>query len=46
MISFSPGEHPIRIEDGEVALVSQLGTLVLHAAFPLKEMVYRGKLEL
>jgi hypothetical protein len=46
MISFSPGEHPIRIEDGEIALNSQLGNLVLHAAFSLKDMVYRGRLEL
>ncbi len=36
----------IRLQDREVTFVTRLGPIEVKAKFPLKEMVYRGKLEL
>jgi hypothetical protein len=46
MISFPQGSQPLQSSDGVVTFVSQTGFLLLRASFPLKKMVYRGKLEL
>jgi hypothetical protein len=46
VIFFPLGADPIQAEDKEVNLVSQIGTLGVRARFTLKEMVYRGRLEL
>jgi hypothetical protein len=46
LVSFARGQQPIETEDGEVTLAAQVGLLVIRARFPLKQMVYRGKLEL
>ena len=46
MISFPQGSQPLESSDGVVTFASQMGFLLLRASFPLKKMVYRGKLEL
>jgi hypothetical protein len=46
MISFPQGSQPLESSDGVVTFVSQMGFLLLRASFPLRKMVYRGKLEL
>jgi hypothetical protein len=46
MISFSKGRQPIELTEREVTFVSRIGDLIIRAPFFLKEMVYRGKLEL
>jgi hypothetical protein len=46
MISFLQGRQPIEPSDGRATFVSQMGFLLLRASFPLRKMVYRGKLEL
>jgi hypothetical protein len=46
MISFPQGRQPLESSDEVVTFVSQMGFLLLRASFPLKKMVYRGKLEL
>jgi hypothetical protein len=46
MISFSKGSQPIELPDREVTFVSRIGDLIVRTPFILKEMVYRGKLEL
>jgi hypothetical protein len=46
VIFFPLGKDPIQAEDREVSLVSQVGALGVRARFLLKDMVYRGKLEL
>jgi len=46
MISFSKGRQPIELPDREVIFVSRIGDLIVRAPFILKEMVYRGELEL
>jgi len=46
VIFFPLGADPISPEDREVSLVSQVGNLGVRARFVLKDMVYRGKLEL
>ena len=46
MLYFEAGQPPIQLADKEVALVSTIGSLRLVARFYLKQMVYRGKLEI
>ena len=46
MISFPQGSQPLESSDGVVTFVSQMGFLLLRVSFPLRRMVYRGKLEL
>jgi len=46
MISFSKGRQPIELPEREVTFVSRIGELIVRAPFFLKEMVYRGTLEL
>jgi hypothetical protein len=46
MISFPQGSQPLESSDGVVTFVSQMGFLLLRVSFPLRKMVYRGKLEL
>lgn len=46
VIFFPVGADAIQAEDKEVNLVSQIGTLGVRARFTLKDMVYRGRLEL
>ena len=46
MVTFSASEHPIQLSDGQVIFSSQIGVFRLTAAFSLKRMTYRGKLEL
>lgn len=46
IISFPQGSQPLESSDGVVTFVSQMGFLLLRASFPLRKMVYRGKLEL
>ena len=41
-----PRTSPIALEDQEVDLVSQIGTATVKYKFRLKEMVFKGKLEL
>jgi hypothetical protein len=45
-ISFPRSQNPIELADGEVAVTGRIGTLKFNARFPLKPMVYRGRLEL
>ena len=45
-ISFPRGDQPLEASDGAVTFSSQMGYLLLRASFPLRKMVYRGKLEL
>jgi hypothetical protein len=45
-ITFPPNETPIQVSEWEVAVVGHIGSLRFRANFPLKPMVYRGKLEL
>jgi hypothetical protein len=45
-IGFSANERPIDVSEWEVAVVGRIGGLRFRANFPLKPMVYRGKLEL
>lgn len=46
MINFSKGRQPIELTEREVTFVSRIGDLIVRAPFFLKEMMYRGKLEL
>jgi hypothetical protein len=46
LVSFTPPQRPIRLEDGEVTLSAQAGLLSIRARFSLKQMVYNGRLEL
>ena len=46
VISFPRGGRPPAPSDGAVTFASQMGFLLLRASFPLRKMVYRGKLEL
>jgi hypothetical protein len=46
MISFPQDRQPVESSDGVVTFVSQMGFLLLRVSFPLRKMVYRGKLEL
>jgi len=46
MISFPKGSQPIESTEREVTFVGQIGDLIVRAPFFLKEMVYRGNLEL
>ena len=46
MISFPRDRQPVEPSDGVVTFVSQMGFLLLRVSFPLRRMVYRGKLEL
>jgi hypothetical protein len=43
---FPRGEAPIAKEDNELVFATQFGPMEMKAMFPLKEMLYRGKLEL
>ena len=43
---FTRDYHPIRPNDREVTFVSKFGPMVVKAKFNLKEMMYRGKLEM
>lgn len=43
---FSRTPEPLTLEDKEVTLVSAGGAVPFRVRFPLKEMVYRGKLDL
>ena len=43
---FTRDYHPIRPNDKEVTFVSKFGPMVVKARFNLKEMMYRGKLEM
>jgi hypothetical protein len=43
---FARSVQPITIEDKEVSFTSTIGIFEVRARFPLKEMVYRGRLEL
>lgn len=43
---FPRGENPIALEDKELTFSTVFGPMEVKAAFPLKDMVYRGKLEL
>jgi hypothetical protein len=43
---FTRDYHPIRPNDKEVTFVSKFGPMVVKAKFNLKEMMYRGKLEM
>jgi hypothetical protein len=45
-ISFPAGRQPVASSDGIVTFVSQMGFLLLRVSFPLRKMIYRGKLEL
>jgi len=45
-IAFPPHETPIGLADWEAIVVGHMGNLLFRANFPLKPMVYRGKLEL
>jgi hypothetical protein len=46
VISFPRGAQPLEASDGAVTFASQMGYLLLRVSFPLRKMVYRGKLEL
>jgi hypothetical protein len=46
MVTFPASEHPIQLSDGQVIFSSQIDVFRLTAAFSLKRMTYRGKLEL
>jgi hypothetical protein len=46
MISFPKGSQPIEPTERQVTFVGQVGDLIVRAPFFLKEMVYRGNLEL
>jgi hypothetical protein len=43
---FPRGETPITLEDKELTFATQFGPMEMKATFPLKEMLYKGKLEL
>jgi hypothetical protein len=43
---FPRGETPITLEDKELTFSTVFGPMELKASFPLKDMVYRGNLEL
>jgi hypothetical protein len=43
---FPRGEAPITLEDKELTFATQFGPMEMKATFPLKEMLYQGKLEL
>ena len=43
---FTRDYHPIKANDKEVTFVSKFGPMVAKAKFNLKEMMYRGKLEM
>jgi hypothetical protein len=45
-IGFLTNERPIDVSEVEVAVAGRIGNLRFRANFPLKPMVYRGKLEL
>ena len=46
MISFPQDRQTIEAADRTVTFTTQIGTLVIRALFPLKDMFYRGNLEL
>ena len=46
VISIPRGDEPIQVEERDVSFASKVGPLVERATFSLKEMVYRGKLDL
>jgi len=46
MLYFDGGKEPIQLADREVSLASAVGSLTFVARFQLKQMVYRGNLEL
>lgn len=47
LLFFFPKEtRPIQVADKEVVFVTKLGPLELKVRFPLKEMIYKGRLEL
>jgi len=41
-----PRTAPITAEDGEVEVILKIGSEEIGTKFPLKDMVYKGKLEL
>jgi len=45
-ISFPRGAQPPKASDRAVTFASQIGYLLLRVSFPLRKMIYRGKLEL
>jgi hypothetical protein len=46
MFGFKKGTQPIALEDKEVVFHCKAGPMEVKAKFPLKDMVYNGKLEL
>ncbi len=46
VISFPQDRQTIEFSDRTVTFTTQIGTLVIRALFPLKDMFYRGNLEL
>lgn len=45
-ISIPHGDHPIQLEDGAVAFVSEFGDFIVRTSFLLNRMRYKGNLEL
>lgn len=43
---YFPRREPIKLEDRQITFMTKFGPVEIKAKFPLKEMVYRGKLEL
>ncbi|HCC57077.1 MAG TPA: hypothetical protein DEQ47_07395 [Solibacterales bacterium] len=43
---FPKGERPFSMDDKEVVFSTRLGPMQIKAKFPLKDMVYDGRLEL
>lgn len=43
---FPREDHPIKVQDKEVLFNTRIGPLEVKTRFPLKEMVYRGNLEI
>jgi hypothetical protein len=46
VVSFPPSQERIELTDWEAIVVGQIGPLTFRAPFPLRPMVYHGKLEL